>query len=127
MTRRRRLDRGQATVELALVLPLVALLALGVAQVAVVAAQQLAVLHAARDAARAASVDADAPGAADRAAHEATALRPLAVSAAVAGDLVTVTVSHRAPTDLPLIGPLLPDVVVSARVSMARDPPTGDD
>lgn len=124
MSRRRARDGGQATVELALVLPLVAMLALGLAQVAVIAAEQLAVLHAARDAARAASVDADAAGAAHRAAHEATALRPLAVSTSVAGDLVTVTVSHRAATDLPLVGPLLPDVVLSADVSMARDPPS---
>jgi Flp pilus assembly protein TadG len=127
MTRQPPLDRGQAAVELALVLPVVAMLALGVAQVAVVAAHQLAVLHAARDAARAASVDADAAGAAQRAAHQATALRPLSVSAAVDGDLVTVTVSHRAPTDLPLVGPLLPDVVLSARVTMARDPPAVDE
>ncbi len=108
---------------MALVLPLVALFALGVAQVAVVAAHQLAVLHAARDAARAASVDADAAGAADRAAHRATALRPLSISTAATDDVVTVTVSHRAATDVPLIGPLLPDVELSARVTMARDPP----
>lgn len=118
-------DRGQATVEMALVLPLVALFALGVAQVAVVAAHQLAVLHAARDAARAASVDTDAAGAADRAAHRATTLRPLSISTAATDDVVTVMVSHRAATDVPLIGPLLPDVEVSARVTMARDPPGG--
>ena len=52
-------QRGQATVELALALPLVCLLLLAVLQVAVVARDRLAVEHAARAAARAAAVSAD--------------------------------------------------------------------
>jgi hypothetical protein len=39
----------------------------------------------------------------------------------VEGDLVTVTVRHLARTDAPLVGPLLPDVVLSATVSMRRE------
>ena len=48
-------DRGQAVVELALAVPLVCVLALGVAQVGLVVRDQLLVHHAAREAARAAA------------------------------------------------------------------------
>ena len=66
----RRRDSGQATVELALVLPLVALLLVALVQAAVVARDQLLVTHAAREAVRAAAVDPD-PAAATRAARRA--------------------------------------------------------
>jgi Flp pilus assembly protein TadG len=49
-------DRGQATVELALVLPLVAMLTLAIVQVALVARDQNLVTHAAREAARAGTI-----------------------------------------------------------------------
>ena len=51
--------RGQATVELALVLPLVVFGLLAILQVGLVVRDQVAVVHAAREAARAASVDPD--------------------------------------------------------------------
>ncbi|MBS1847721.1 MAG: pilus assembly protein [Actinobacteria bacterium] len=54
---RHRDERGQATVEFALVLPIVVMLALGVVQVARVTAFQVAVIDSARSAARAAAVD----------------------------------------------------------------------
>src|SRR2546421_11436748 len=57
MTGRRRADGGQAAVELALVLPLVALLLLGLVQVGLVVRNQVLVVHAAREAARQAAVD----------------------------------------------------------------------
>lgn len=52
-------QRGQATVEFALVLPLILLVAVGVVQVARVTASQVAVIDAARAGARAAAVDPD--------------------------------------------------------------------
>ena len=57
-------DEGQAAVELALVLPLVALLLLALVQVGLVVRDQILVIHAAREAAREAAVDAgpDVPG-----------------------------------------------------------------
>jgi len=61
-------ERGQATVEFAFLLPLVILAVLAVIQVGLVVRDQLGVVHAAREAARAASVDPD-PGRAVRAAH----------------------------------------------------------
>ncbi len=50
-------DRGQATVELALVLPVLALLLLGVLVIGVVATAQVSLENAAREAARAAAVE----------------------------------------------------------------------
>lgn len=115
-----RSDRGQATIELALCLPLVCLMLLGVVQVAVIVRDQLLVQHAAREAARTASVSASPASAAqittgivDRA----------AVAVAISANRVTVTVTRTTHTDVPLIGALLPDVVLTASASMAREPP----
>jgi Flp pilus assembly protein TadG len=119
MTRR---DRGQAAVEAALVLPFMMAVVLGVVQVAVVAAEQLAVWHAAREGARAAAVAAAPTDAATAAARAATGLAPLDVSVVVAGGLVGVTVTHTDPTDVPLIGALVPTVTLRATVRMALEP-----
>ena len=54
---KRRGERGQATVEFALIIPLVFVVLLVVVQVALVAYAQLAVTHIARETARAVSVD----------------------------------------------------------------------
>ena len=115
-------DRGQAAVELALCLPLLFIFLLGIVQLVVIVRDQLAVQLAAREAARAAAVaapSAAAQGAADR----AVTLRPLAVAISSSVDTVTVTVSHVTPTDVPLIGALLPDVTVTATATMAMEPP----
>ncbi len=87
-------DDGQAAVELALALPVVVVLLLGMLQVALVGRDQLAVELAAREAARAAAVSADPAGAARAAAGRVTTLRPLTVTVRVGGDTVTVTVGH---------------------------------
>lgn len=113
---------GQATVELALVLPVVVLLALVVAQAATLARDRLLVTHVAREAARAAAVDAD-PGAARRAATGAADLDPGRLTVELrgrggAGSRVTATVTYRAPTDVPLVGALIGDVTLRAGVTM---------
>jgi Flp pilus assembly protein TadG len=111
-------ERGQATVELALVLPVVVLLLLAVVQVALVGRDQVAVAHAAREAARAAAVD-PAPEAAVRAAR---AVVPGAVvdvgPRPPIGGQVRVTVRVVAPTDVPIVGPLVPDAELSATAVM---------
>jgi len=117
-----RRDRGQATVELALALPLVCLLLFGIVQVAVLGRDQLAVQLAAREAARAAAVAADAADAGNAAAHRAVALRPLTVEISESGGTVTATVRYTEHTDVPLIGALLPDIVITATVTMAIEP-----
>ena len=57
------------------------------------------------------------------AAQRAMQLRPLQVRVEASGDTVTVTITYLEPTDVPLIGALLPDVEVSATVTMAVEPP----
>lgn len=116
-------DRGQATVEFALALPLVAILVLGVVQLVVVARDQLAVELAAREAARAAAVAASPGAAATAAAAGAVALDPLDVAVQTTADRVVVTVRYASPTDVPLIGALVGDVEVGATVTMQREPP----
>jgi Flp pilus assembly protein TadG len=116
-------DRGQATVELALCLPLLFMFLLGIVQLVVIVRDQLAVQLAAREAARAASVAAPPAASADAAAARAVTLRPLVVDTISSGDTVTVTVAHVTRTDVPLIGALLPDITVTATATMALEPP----
>ena len=79
---------GQAAVELALALPVVVVLLLGMLQVALVGRDQLAVELAAREAARAAAVSADPGSAARLAVDRVTTLRPLGVSVSVGAGTV---------------------------------------
>jgi hypothetical protein len=111
-------DAGQTTAELAVLFPVVLLLALALVQAALVLRDDLALASAAREAARAASLDPD-PARAERA---AAAVLPGATVTAEprppVGELVRVQVSYRSPTTLPLVGPLLPDPVLVARAAM---------
>ena len=116
-------DRGQAVVELALVLPLVVLFVLGALQVAVVARDQLAIEYVAREAARAAAVSADPGGAANAAAQRVANLEPIDVSVRVAGDIVRVHVRYTNATDVALIGAAISDVTLEATAAMAWEPP----
>ncbi|MFZ4719335.1 MAG: TadE family protein [Ilumatobacteraceae bacterium] len=115
-------DRGQATVELALCLPMLCTLLLGIVQVAVVTRDRLAVQLAAREGARAAAIGAD-DGAVRRAVEAAVALAPLTVRIERRAGTARVTVGYRDPTDVPLVGAVLRDVVLQATVTMATEPP----
>ena len=114
----RRPQAGQTTAELAVVFPLVLLLLLALVQAALVLRDDLALVNAAREAARAASVDPE-PGRAERA---AAAVLPGATVRSgprpTVGELVRVRVSYRSATTLPLVGPLLPDPVLVASAVM---------
>ena len=115
-------ERGQATVEAALVLPLVALLLLAVVQIGLLVRTELLVTHAAREAVRAAAVDTD-PQAATRGANSSSALDAKRMSVKVngregPGSRVQVEVTYTAPTDVPLIGSLLGDVTLQATATM---------
>lgn len=111
-------EQGQATIELALVLPFLLVAGLTLVQGALVVSDQLAVVHAAREAVRAASVDPDpkAPGVAAEAvlpgAVVSTGKRP------PIGSPIVVEVGYTSRTVLPVIGPLLPDPRLSARAVM---------
>jgi Flp pilus assembly protein TadG len=110
-------------VELALVLPVVVVLLLGLLQVALVGRDQLAIELAAREAARAAAVAADPTGAARAAADRVTTLHPLTVDVSLSATTVTVTVGHHSRTDIALIGRLIDDVDLRATATMALEPP----
>jgi hypothetical protein len=115
-------ERGQATVELALVLPLVAVVLLALVQAAVVARDQILVTHAAREAARAAAVDDDS-AAALRAAEQAGPLDPDRLDVDITGrngvgSRVRVVVRYRPPTRLPVVGRVLGDVTLAATATM---------
>src|SRR6476660_6974227 len=111
-------QRGQATVALALVLPLVVFGLLAILQVGLVVRDQVAVIHAAREAARAASVDRDPDGAV-RAARRVLARAEVHVGARPAvGAPITVDVTYHDHTDLPLVGALFPDPDLHARAVM---------
>jgi len=113
---------GQAAVELALALPLVALLLLTVVQLGLLVRDQVLVVHAAREGARQAAVD-GAPDAARKAALGSTGLpsRGLTVSMSGRGgpgSHVRVEVRYRAPTDVPLVGAALGDMTLHASATM---------
>jgi Flp pilus assembly protein TadG len=124
VTPRCRGDRGQAAVELALVLPVVMVVLLLVVQVGLVLRDQLLVVHAAREAARAASVG-DATGEVQRVAQRAgplvAARLHVSVTGGGPGSDVEVDVRYRSVTDLPLVGPLVPDVDLTARAVMRHE------
>lgn len=115
-------EAGQASVELALLLPLVVLLLLAVLQVGLVARDVVLVTHAAREAARAAATDPH-PDAARRAAETSGGLREDRLDVAVRGrgdpgSRVEVSVTYRVPTAVPLVGSLVGDVPVTRSVTM---------
>jgi Flp pilus assembly protein TadG len=120
--RSRRREGGQATVEVALLLPLLALLLLAVVQVGLVVRDQVLVTHAAREAARAAAVDPQA-AVAREGAVTAARLDPVRLSVELSGSTepggrLTVTVRYRAATTVPLAGALLADRTLVAEATM---------
>jgi Flp pilus assembly protein TadG len=126
-SRRPAREGGQATVELALVLPVLAVLLLVVLQVGLVARDVVLVTHASREAARAAAVD-DDPDAAARAAARSSGLDPDRLHVTTkgrrgAGSRVTVEVSDRVPTAVPIIGSFLHDRTVTSRATMRVETP----
>ena len=108
--------RGQATVELALALPFVVACLLLVVQVGLVVRAQVLVIHGAREAARTAAVG-EVPPPPDGLDPARTVVE-VRRTGRDAGDRVTAVVVHRVPTDLPLIGPLLPDLELRGRATM---------
>ncbi|MEM9466210.1 MAG: TadE family protein [Actinomycetota bacterium] len=115
-------DRGQATVETALLLPIIALAMLAVIQIGLVVHARVMVTHAAREGVRAAAVHAG-----DREIRDVViasgglAGDRLAVRHHSSGDRVTVTVRYDAPTNVPLIGSLIGDVELVAEATMRRE------
>lgn len=97
-------ERGQATVELALLLPVVAVLLLAVVQAGLVARGAVLTVQAAREAARAAAVG-DDPAGGVRLPSDRTS-----ISVRPDGEHLVVVVRYRQVTDVPLVGALVGDV-----------------
>lgn len=115
-------QQGQASVEMALCLPLVAVMLLLIVQAGLLVVDQVAVVQAAREGARRASVDPD-PAATRRAAFGGRLVpgRSTITVDRIPGKptLARVTVRHRSATDVPLVGRLLPDIELAASATMA--------
>lgn len=110
---------GQASVELALVLPLLTMLLLALVQAALVARDAVLVVHAAREAARAAAVD-PRPASAWAGAVAATGLEPARMEVELhrAGARARVRVRYTVPTDVPLVGALVPEMELQSGVTI---------
>lgn len=116
-------ERGQATVELALVLPVVVVLLLIVVQVGQVVRYRVVVVHTAREVARAAAVSPTAPSVDDVGSRHG--LDPgrleVGVTPPDSSGFVRAMVRYDIPTDVALIGPLVPDVAVEASADMLAE------
>lgn len=120
-------QRGQATVELALLLPIVTLLAWALVEIGMIATDNVRLWHAAREAARVGAVDPDP--AAIREAAESSGLGPIDLSVRpgaedrIQGEPLTVTLSHRPISNAPLIGKLFESIVMTAEATMRIEQP----
>ena len=109
--------------EVALAFPLIALMLLALVQITLVVRDQIAVVHAAREAARAAAVTNGGPSDGVAAGRAATALDPSRLTVQVSkGAQVTAVVRYRSPTEVPLVGRLIGDVTVQASATMRAEP-----
>lgn len=119
-------DGGQSTAELAIILPALLVLVLVVVQVGVVARDQVAIHHAVAAAARRAAVEPGRGPLVDAAAGAAPGLdrgrlRVTTAGGGRAGDLVTVELHYRSPTEVPLVGRLIGDVELAATAVVRRE------
>lgn len=124
----KRSDAGQATVELALALPVVLVALLLVVQAALVVRAQVLAVHAARATARAAA-RAPVPDPSSVAARAAPGLPPARLRVVLThprGDppLVRVEVHATVPAVVPLVGPLVGEVTVVGVAAMPREEPS---
>jgi Flp pilus assembly protein TadG len=116
-----RSDHGQAAVELALVLPVLVLFLLALVQTALVARDQVLLQDAARAAVREASVNSGSRAVRDAARRSLSGVTVEVRRAGGVGDPVTVVARYVDRTNLPLIGPLFPDVVLHAKATMRAE------
>ena len=118
----RRGQSGQATVELALVLPAVVTVLLLVVQVGLLVRDRVLTVHAARSAARAVAVDPSASAARRAVAGSGVDVRVALGGELRPGGLATVTVTGR-PTSLPIVGVVLAGVELRERLVVRVEGP----
>ena len=119
---RLRASRGQASVEFALALPIVVVMASGLVVVGAAVRNELAVELAAREGARAAAVSDTPADAAMRAANRAVDL-PIDVTTTSDGSTVTVTVTYVDDVHVAIVGSLIGPVTHVGSATMAFEPP----
>ena len=122
-----RSEHGQATVELALCLPILAVLIALLVEAGGLATDHVRLWHAAREAARVAVVEPDvsqARSAAQRAGLDGIeiTIEP-ATDARVRGEPLTATVLYRPAGRVPLVGRLLTGIVMRAQATMRIERP----
>jgi Flp pilus assembly protein TadG len=111
-------DSGQATVELALVMPLIIGLLLIILNVGLIVRDQLAVWHAASAGARAASISPNSPDIVQQAVEDEVGLRPMHLQIVRDEQLITVEVQYPRTINLWLIKHIVPLLTLSASVTM---------
>ena len=120
-------QRGQATVELALALPLVALVMGALVEFGVLVADQARLWHAAREAARVAAVDPDEEH--QMHAARATGIGPLEMNTEpgpnlrVQGEPIEVSLEYSPAGTVPLIGELFESLTLSSSATMRIETP----
>ncbi|MEN9802875.1 MAG: hypothetical protein RLZ37_2000 [Actinomycetota bacterium] len=110
---------GQATVEFALILPLIVGVIALIVQITIISVSRLEVVDETRHVARIASLAEDPRAAAS---SSLPAGSTSSVDVVYDETSVTVTVSRRVDTDVPIIGRFIPTVDVSSRLVMTREP-----
>jgi hypothetical protein len=120
-------DSGQATVELALCLPFVALLIAAIVEVGILGSEHIRVWHATREAARVAAVENDHDEISRAAGSSGLEGLEIEISPGIAerryGAPVTVAVRHRHHASVPLVGRLFEGVHLSAEATMRIEQP----
>jgi len=111
-------DSGQATVELALVMPMIIGLLLIILTAGLVVRDQLAVWHAASAGARAASISPDSPDVVQQAVESEVQLRPIHLRIVREGDLIIVEAKYPRTIGLWLFKFITPPLILSATVTM---------
>jgi Flp pilus assembly pilin Flp len=120
-------ERGQTTVELALCLPIVALVLAAVVEIGLLVADQARVWHAAREAARVAAVDDDVREMEYAAArsglkHLQVTVEPDALHRRQ-GDPVTVSITYQPEGRVPMVGQLFERLELRGDASMRIEQP----
>jgi len=120
----RRRDSGQATVELALCLPVVTIIVLVMTQLCVIGIHTVALVNTTRDVTRVAAIGVD-PVTAARQAARRLAADSVRVDVRVDDGWVTVRLTESVPTDLPIVGSWFGDIVVHQELTMMLEPASG--
>lgn len=115
-------QRGQSTVEFALVLPILLVVVLGILQVGAIVSAEIRLVHLCRMATRAAAVSGEPSVAARLVVERFTDHDDVKVQVTTGDDTVTVVVRQNLRTDVAIVGDLVPDVTLEESLTMLVDP-----